>query len=372
MQRLSKVSLVLISLFVGTFLSPLFYCGGKDHPLFLGARDRDLSPARKNAVSLQNAFEEVFEEVAPSVVSIATERTVDVRMDPFFEYFYGRSGRHMKQKQNGLGSGVILNKEGFILTNDHVVKGWDKFVVRLRNKKEFEAKLIGSSAHLDLALLKIAASEDLQPAILGDSSEVKVGNWAIAIGAPLGFEHSFTVGVVSAVARAVDASGLSYLQTDAAINQGNSGGPLLNIYGEVIGINRMIVSQGGGSDGIGFSIPINEAKRILPDLKEGKQPKGPPWLGIGIVPVTEEFRKELGLKKAEGVIISEIHEKSPALKASLQVMDVIVELDGQEIKDPKQLVEIVRKAKAGQRIKIRLIRGGRAIVTTIVPEERPF
>jgi serine protease Do len=178
-------------------------------------------------------------------------------------------GRQAPQKQTGLGSGVILNDEGYIMTNHHVVKDMDKLTVKLKNQKTFEAKLIGSDEMMDIALLKIQAPKDsITPITLGNSEKVRVGNWAIAIGAPLGFEQSFTVGVVSAIQRAgLDSSGLSYIQTDAAINQGNSGGPLLNIHGEVIGVNRMIASQSGGSVGIGFAIPINEAKRIADELK---------------------------------------------------------------------------------------------------------
>ena len=371
-NRLNTFTIAGISLLVGTFLSPLFYCGEKS-PLFLTAKSQTVSPARKSAMELEDAFQEVFEEVSPSVVSIATERTVDVKVDPLFEYFYGKRGGGQKQKQSGLGSGVILNKEGYILTNEHVVKGWDKLVVKFKNKKTVEAKLVGTTAMYDLALVKIPASNDLVPAVLGDSDKVKVGHWAIAIGAPLGLEQSFTVGVVSQVGRAgIDESGMGYIQTDAAINRGNSGGPLLNIRGEVIGINRMIASNSGGSDGIGFSIPINQAKLILPDLKSGKKVMGPPWLGVGIDQMNEEYKNELGVSTSEGAVVLEIHEGSPAAKARLRPMDIIVEIDGEKIKGPAELVEKVRQGKSGQRMNMKIIREKRTLTTSIVLEQRPF
>lgn len=372
-SRINKITIAGISLLIGTFLSPLFYCGQKN-PLFLTAKSNtQVSDAKKIAISLEDAFQEVFSDVSPSVVSVATERTVDVAVDPLFEYFYGRRpGGIQKQKQSGLGSGVILNKDGYILTNEHVVKGWDTFVIKFKNKKTVEAKLIGTTSRFDLALLKVPADNDLKPAVLGNSDDVRVGNWAIALGAPLGLEQSFTVGVVSAVGRVgIDASGMSYIQSDAAINQGNSGGPLLNIRGEVIGINRMIASRSGGSDGIGFSIPINQAKLILDDLKTGKKIKGPPWLGIGIDELNDNYKKELQLDNTSGAVILEIHGGSPADKAHLKVMDVITHIDGKKINGPKDVIEIVRSSKTGQRLSLQLIREGNKITTTIVPEQSP-
>lgn len=387
MKKTSKSSILAvaaISLWIGTFLSPMLTCGDrKSGNLYLSADpNAKLSPAQSQAVALENAFQEVFEKVSPSVVSIATERTVNIQRnpfmnDPFFEHFFGRGqggpqGQPMKQKQTGLGSGVILNAEGYIMTNHHVIKDMDKLTVKLQNQKTFEAKLIGSDELMDIALLKIDAPKSaITPIVLGNSDRVKVGNWAIAIGAPLGFEQSFTVGVVSAVQRGgIDNSGLSYLQTDAAINQGNSGGPLLNISGEVIGINRMIASQSGGSVGIGFAIPINEAKRVAEELKEhGKVIR--PWLGVGLDAISEEEQVELGLKTRDGALVREIVQGSPAHKAGLQVMDVIVQLDGRDIKSPQELINYVRTAKIGKRLEIKLIRKKNEITGSITPRERP-
>lgn len=370
-----------ICLLVGTFLSPIFFSGYKkiDPPIIAENQSPPVkdSPSKAQAVSLENAFQDVFDSVSPSVVSIATEKTVKLRMnpmDPFYDH-YGFSYRGQnpggEQKQRGLGSGVILNSDGYILTNDHVVAKWDKLTVRLKNKKTYEAKLIGTDETLDLALLKISPSPDLKPVVLGDSNKVKVGNWSIAIGAPHGFEHSFTVGVVSAIARSkIDQSGLGYIQTDAAINQGNSGGPLLNIHGEVIGINRMIVSPSGGSIGIGFAIPINEARKIIEELKSTGKVKHP-WIGIGFTPLTEEKAKELKLSEAKGALVTKVFDSSPADKAGLKIDDVIVKADTNEIETGEDLKDYILNTPIGKKIELKVIRKASQISLTLVTAENP-
>lgn len=381
-KNLNILAVAAISLWVGTFLSPMVSCGGsRSGNLFLNADPNlKLSPAQQQAVVMETAFQEVFEKVSPSVVSIATERIVNIQRhpfmgDPFFEHFFGRRpgfGAPLRQKQTGLGSGIILNADGYILTNHHVIKDMDKLTVKLKNQKTFEATLVGSDEVMDIALLKINAPKSaIQPAILGDSDKVRVGNWAIAIGAPLGFEQSFTVGVVSAVQRGgIDNTGLSYIQTDAAINQGNSGGPLLNINGEVIGINRMIASQSGGSVGIGFAIPINEAKKVAEELKDhGKVVR--PWIGVGLDNISEEDMQELGLKSTDGALIRQIIQGSPADKAGLRVMDVIISIGGKDVKNPQDLIDFIRKSQIGKRLELRIIRDKSEIKTSIVPRERP-
>ncbi|MCG9874024.1 MAG: trypsin-like peptidase domain-containing protein [Leptospiraceae bacterium] len=381
-NKSSMLAVAAISLWIGTFLSPILTCGfNNSGSLFLNADPNSKSsPAQTQAITLQNAFEEVFDKVSPSVVSIATERTVNVNVNPFmngpfFERFYGndpRSGRQMQQKQTGLGSGVILNTEGYILTNHHVIKDMDKLTVKLKNQKTFEAKLIGSDELMDIALLKIDAPKDsIKPATLGNSEQVKVGNWAIAIGAPLGFEQSFTVGVVSAIQRGgLNSSGLSYIQTDAAINQGNSGGPLLNINGEVIGVNSMIASQSGGSVGIGFAIPINEAKRITEEIKvNGRVIR--PWIGVEIYSLNDQIKEELKLKIDQGALVNQIQRGSPADQAGIQIMDVITHFDGKEVKDSNDLVSMVRAGKVGKRVELKLIRKNNEIITSIVLRARP-
>jgi serine protease Do len=385
-NKTSILAVAAISLWIGTFLSPILTCGDrKSGNLYLNADPNNkVSPAQQQAITLENAFQEVFDKVSPSVVSIATERTVNIQRhpfmnDPFFEHFFrgrpgqgGGQGSPMKQKQTGLGSGIILNDEGYIMTNHHVIKDMDKLTVKLKNQKTFEAELIGSDELMDIALLKIKAPKNaINPIALGNSDKVKVGNWAIAIGAPLGFEQSFTVGVVSAIQRGgIDNSGLSYIQTDAAINQGNSGGPLLNINGEVVGINRMIASQSGGSVGIGFAIPINEAKKVAEELKEhGKIIR--PWIGVALDNISEEAKTELGLKNTDGAIVQQIIQGSPADKAGLRLMDVIVAIGNKSVKNPQDLIEFIRNSEIGKRVEIKIIRNKNEIKTSIIPRERP-
>ncbi len=376
--------LMAVCILIGTVLSPIVFFGKKESgPIYLEAQSgtpvKD-SPAKAQAVALENAFQDVFDTVSQSVVSISTEKTVKIKnhplaADPFFEHFFGgpKQGQELKQKQRGLGSGIILNEEGYILTNEHVAGDMDKLTVKLKNKKTYEAKLIGSDKTIDLALLKIkAAPGDLKPVVLGDSSKVKVGNWAIAIGAPHGLEHSFTVGVVSAIARSgIDASGLGYIQTDAAINHGNSGGPLLNIHGEVIGINRMIVSPSGGSIGIGLTIPINDAKRVFEELKTNGKVKHA-WLGVGLETVNEEDIRELKLSDPKGAVVREVKKDSPADQAGIKIHDVIVKVGEKDVETREDVIEAVLNTRVGRKVEVKLIRKGSPMKVMVTTAERPF
>ncbi|WP_167882680.1 S1C family serine protease [Leptospira licerasiae] len=371
-DRFKNFLVIGISVMAGVILSPILYCGtGNDSALFLNAKsDREPSASAKAAVSIQKAFEEVYENVSPSVVLIATEGTVNVPQynDPFQEFFYGPQGRvrNQKRKVSGLGSGFILNKEGYILTNDHVVRNFDKFKVVFKNVKEpVSAKLIGTDPMIDVALLKVDANQDLQPIEIGDSSAVKVGDWAIAIGAPFGLEQSMTVGVISKVGRGgIDNSGVHYIQTDAAINQGNSGGPLLDINGRVVGINRMIVSPSGGSIGLGFAIPINEAKAIVEELKSGGKVKRA-RLGVALDDLTEETAKELKLSGPEGAFVRQVQNGSAAAEAGIDVEDVILEIDGTKIKNANDVVTKIRASKVGQRVSIVVFRKGQILKISV-------
>ncbi|MEI1278723.1 trypsin-like peptidase domain-containing protein [Leptospira venezuelensis] len=371
-DRFKNFLVIGISVMAGVILSPIVYCGtGNDSALFLNAKsDREPSASAKAAISIQKAFEEVYENVSPSVVLIATEGTVNVPQynDPFQEFFYGPQGRvrNQKRKVSGLGSGFILNKEGYILTNDHVVRNFDKFKVVFKNVKEpVSAKLIGTDPMIDVALLKVEANQDLQPIEIGDSSAVKVGDWAIAIGAPFGLEQSMTVGVISKVGRGgIDNSGVHYIQTDAAINQGNSGGPLLDINGRVVGINRMIVSPSGGSIGLGFAIPINEAKAIVEELKSGGKVKRA-RLGVALDDLTEETAKELKLSGPEGAFVRQVQNGSAAAEAGIDVEDVILEIDGAKIKNANDVVSKIRASKVGQRVSIVVFRKGQILKISV-------
>ncbi|PJZ69580.1 serine protease [Leptospira perolatii] len=373
--RFKNFLVISISVLVGTFLSPVIFCGSQENgSLFLNAKsEKELSPAAKSAVTIQQAFEEVYQNVSPSVVSIATEGTVNVPVysDPFQEFFYGPQGkmRTQKRKVNGLGSGFILNKEGYILTNEHVVRQFDKFTVVTKSGKKIQAKLIGADQTVDVALLKIEASSELVPIEIGDSSQVKVGDWAIAIGAPFGLEQSMTVGIVSAVGRGgIDNSGVHYIQTDAAINQGNSGGPLLDIGGRVIGINRMIVSPSGGSIGLGFAIPISEAKSVVEELKTGGKVRRAK-LGVGLDDISDELAKELKLPSTEGAFVRQVIAGSAAEEAGLEPEDVILEIEGQKIRNAAEVVAKIRGMKPSQRITVSVYRKGQTLKVSVKLKE---
>ena len=325
----------------------------------------------ESVFSLQECFVNVARTVKPAVVQITTEKTVTLRYwDPFgnsggffsnpFGDSFGRQQpkkKEYKQKRKGLGSGFIIDSSGYILTNNHVVKGVDKIMVKLlAQEKKLEAKVIGTDSKTDLALLKIKRRKAFPTLKLGDSDAIRVGEWVIAVGNPFGLEETITVGVISAKSR--KGFGISqyedFIQTDASINPGNSGGPLVNIKGEVIGINTFIIAPSVAT-GIGFAIPINMAKDVFVQLKEkGKVVRG--WLGIVIQPLTESLAKSFGLEKSEGVLIGDVMEKSPAEKAGLKNGDVIVQFNKKVIKNPSELQQIVARTSPGEIVPVKIIR----------------
>jgi Do/DeqQ family serine protease len=338
------------------------------------------------ARSLGQAFVEVAKKVQPAVVNVTTEKTVTVRPwerfgddffkgSPFEDFFRGfgsprERGKEFRQKQRSGGSGVIVDKEGYILTNNHVVEGADKIKVQLNDGREFAATLKGQDSRTDLAVLQIKA-KDLPAASLGDSDKLDVGEWAIAIGSPFGLEHTVTVGVISAKGRSGLGTGTyeDFIQTDASINPGNSGGPLINIDGEVIGINAMIIQPGTG---IGFAIPINMAKQILNDLiKHGKVVR--PWLGISVQDLTPEMMEHFKVKAKEGVLVGQIYPDTGAEKAGLVSGDIIKSVDDKAIKNANELVKEIQKKKVGQKIKLSIIRDGKPttveVTLTSMPEK---
>ncbi len=325
----------------------------------------------RNVFSLQESFVNVARIVKPAVVQITTEKTVTLRYwDPFgnfggsfnspFDDFFGRrqpEKKEYKQKRKGLGSGFIIDSSGYILTNNHVVKGVDKIMVKLLGQeKKLEAKVIGTDSKTDLALLKIKRRKAFPTVKLGDSDTIRVGEWVTAVGNPFGLEETITVGVISAKSR--KGFGISqyedFIQPDASINPGNSGGPLVNIKGEVIGINTFIIAPSVAT-GIGFAIPINMAKDVFMQLKEkGKVVRG--WLGIVIQPLTESLAKSFGLEKSEGVLVGDILEKSPAEKAGLKNGDVIVRFNKKVVKNPSELQQIVARTCPGEVVPVKIIR----------------
>jgi len=371
----SVLGLAFLALLFG-----LFFCMGNERANSLPKNDK-LTTAK----SLGQAFVEVAKKVQPAVVNISTEKTITMKPwdkfgedffkgSPFEDFFRGfgfsprEKGKEYRQKQRSGGSGVIVDKEGYILTNNHVVEGADKVKIKLNDGREFTATLKGQDARTDLAVLHIKA-KDLPVAALGDSDKLEVGEWAIAIGSPFGLEHTVTVGVISAKGRSGLGTGTyeDFIQTDASINPGNSGGPLINIDGEVIGINAMIIQPGTG---IGFAIPINMAKQILNDLiKQGKVVR--PWLGISAQDLTPEMIEHFNVKEKDGVLVGQVYPGTGAEKAGLTSGDIIKSVDDKAVKNVNELVKEIQKKKVGQKVKLNIIREGKPMVIEVTTTSMP-
>ena len=306
---------------------------------------------------------DLADAVKHSVVNISTTQVVKGQQfmpflgpnSPFGEFF-GRNAPQGEMKTHALGSGVVIGKNGLIFTNNHVVEKATEIKVKLDNGQEYEAKVVGRDPKTDLALIQAKPDAGFpEPVSLGDSDAMRVGDWVIAVGNPFGLGHTVTEGIISATGRVIGAGPYDdFLQTDAAINPGNSGGPLFNMKGEVIGINTAIIPQG---QGIGFAIPINIAKELLPQLKTGKIVRG--WLGVMIQDVTPELAKSFGLKKPEGVLISEVVKDSPAQKAGLKSGDVLIGLDGKNIENAHILSRIVANTPPDTKVVMDIIRNGK-------------
>jgi serine protease Do len=330
------------------------------------------------------SFSQLVNHVKPTIVNISTTTVFngpdmqDRFMGPvnpfrdffgedFFDKFFGNSPRR-EFKQKSLGSGFLIDREGYILTNNHVVEKASSIKVKLSDEKEYDAKIIGRDPKTDIALIKIDVNHTLPSATFGDSDKLEVGDWVVAIGNPFGLEHTVTAGIVSAKGRVIGAGPYDdFIQTDASINPGNSGGPLLNLKGEVVGINTAIVSSG---QGIGFAIPINVAKDLLPQLKsKGKIARG--QLGVVIQKITPEIAKNFNLKEAEGALVSDVMENGPAEKAGIKRGDVITSYNGNKIKDNEMLPRLVAATEIGKKVKVGIIRDGKPMTIEVVVGEMP-
>lgn len=381
MKQPKRLFIPVFIIFLISLVLYQFSCSDKNAPVFGGSEQSPLkgSTDAARAWEIQKNFRAIYDLYKDRVVFISTEQTVNLPQhpffnDPFFREFFGVPGNQGRrvQKRTGLGTGFVLSEDGYICTNHHVVAGVDKVTVKI-NDATYPAKVIGSDEKTDIALLKITTGNKLKPVFIGNSDTVKVGDWSIAIGNPFGLDKTFTVGVISATGRKdVDMMGgsQSHIQTDASINPGNSGGPLINIDGEVIGINRMIYSSSGGSMGIGFAIPINTAKSILEQLKENKKIKRG-YIGVQIVPLTDEYVQDLGLKNTEGALVGGIVEDSPAFKGGMQVGDVVLSINDQPVKSYNDLVEVVSKTPIGKSLKITVWRNRAKLSLFITVAERP-
>ena len=320
-------------------------------------------------------FTPLVEQASPAVVNISTRQKLPERavanqmpdlegLPPMLREFFERSMPQAPRGQGGrqreaqsLGSGFIISKDGYILTNNHVVADADEIIVRLSDRSELEAKLIGADARTDVALLKVEG-KDLPIVKLGKSDALKVGSWVLAIGSPFGFDHSVTAGIVSAKGRSLpNESYVPFIQTDVAINPGNSGGPLFNLEGEVVGINSQIFTRSGGFMGLSFAIPIDVAMSVADQLKaNGKVNRG--WLGVVIQEVNKDLAESFGLDKPAGALVAQVLENGPAAKGGLQVGDVILSMNGQPIVMSADLPHLVGGLKPGTKIDLGIVRDG--------------
>ncbi|ACH40389.1 periplasmic trypsin-like serine protease lipoprotein DegQ [Citrifermentans bemidjiense Bem] len=359
--RLLAVCLIVCTLMIA--------CKKKEQASFYESERKESVPAPvqevpKDILVTQQAFTTLVKTVTPSVVNISTIGKKKLvrpffESSPFFDEFFGENARPQYRREHSLGSGFILNKEGYIVTNDHVVRDAETIQVKLSNESVYKGKVIGSDPKTDIAVIKIDAKEPLPAAVLGDSNKLQVGQWAVAIGNPFGLDRTVTVGVVSATGRSN--MGIEtyedFIQTDASINPGNSGGPLLNIYGEVIGINTAIVAAG---QGIGFAIPVNMAKQVVTQLiSKGNVSRG--WLGVSIQSVTEEMANSFGLPKAYGALVNDVVPGGPAAKAGVMQGDVITSFAGTAVKDVRQLQRLVGETPIGKKVPVELYRDGKKI-----------
>lgn len=329
--------------------------------------------ATVGTVMIPNSFSDLAEIVRPGVVNIqVSKKPQNTGLEKFggnpfgegspFGDFFGPFGgfgnRPPARKQQGIGSGFIINNDGYILTNNHVVEDADQIKVKLADGKEFDGKVIGRDPKTDLALIKIKESPDLKPLKLGNSDALKVGSWVLAVGSPFGLEQTVTAGIVSAKGRVIGSGPYdNFIQTDASINPGNSGGPLINMQGEVIGINTAIIASG---QGIGFAIPINMAREIALQLqKKGHVTRG--LLGVTIQDVTPELAKTLGLGTARGALVSQVLPNEPAERAGIKQGDVIIHYDGKDIENSKDLPRIVAATPIGKEVSVKVLRDGKEL-----------
>ena len=349
------------------------------------------NPAAASAKAFSQGFREVAKAVQPAVVMIKSEAALPVKLDgalrgdddsmeqfgmpfgnmPELRKFFKDVPRTPRHGQSGLGSGVIIDTSGVILTNSHVVRDGREITVRLHDGREFKASKVHTDPKADLAVLRIEGADHLTAARLGNSDEAEVGDWVLALGNPFGLEGTVTAGIVSAKGRGIGLNEReNYIQTDAAINPGNSGGPLVNLDGEVIGINTAISSNSGGNEGVGFAIPINQAKWIARQLTDGETVHRA-RLGVMIQPLTQELAQHFGLQTREGVLVAGVSPDSPAEKVGFKAGDVIVEYAGKAVHSPQDLQGLVEESPIGKQQVVSVLRDGKRMELKVTPTETP-
>ena len=327
-----------------------------------------------NSSNVPSSFADLAEELMPSVVNISTTQTVVTKTNPFpnfqfppgspFEDMFKEFGTPQERKASALGSGFIIDKDGTVVTNNHVIKDADDILVRVNGDKEYKAKIIGTDPLSDIAVLKIDSDDKFKPVKFGNSDLARIGDWVIAIGNPFGLGGTVTSGIISARNRSIGLSRYEdFIQTDASINQGNSGGPLFNMDGDVVGVNTAILSQ-GGSIGIGFAIPSNNAKQVVDQLiKYGETKRG--WLGVRIQDVTKEIADAEELDKPRGALVSSVSPGSPSEKGGIKAGDIILEFDGTVINQMKELPMIVAQTEVGKTVRVKIWRNKKEIFKKI-------
>ena len=333
----------------------------------------ELKKYTKNAAQTQDAFVGVHNSVKDSIVNIRTKKTVTVNTyNPLEELLYGRSGGQEKRESGSLGSGFVVSKDGYVVTNNHVIDGADEIYVKFSNGREYRTKLVGTSPEVDIAVLKIDSNETFKPLEFANSDQVQIGQWSIAFGNPLGLNDSMTVGIVSAAGRS--SLGIeeieNFIQTDAAINQGNSGGPLIDITGKVIGVNTAIYSQSGGSVGIVFAIPANLVTTVKDSIiATGKFEK--PYIGIYLGNLDADKVKALNLKSSNGVFIAGTVPNGPAAAAGITKNDIITAVDGKEVNSAGAFVGEIAAKKVGQSVKLTISRNGKTSEVSVTLAKTP-
>ena len=330
-----------------------------------------------NAKNIPSSFADLAEKLMPSVVNIASTQTIKTTSNPFknfqfppgspFEDMFKEFNRQTERKATALGSGFIIDRKGIVVTNNHVIQGAEDIIVSVNGSTEYKAKVIGTDPYMDLAVLQIVSDEKFETVSFGDSDKARVGDWVIAIGNPYGFGGTVTSGIISSRNRDIGLTRYDdFIQTDASINQGNSGGPLFNLDGEVIGINTAIWGPGqSGSIGIGFAIPSNSASHVISQLIEfGETKRG--WLGVRIQEVTKEIAEVEKLKKPEGALVASVSENSPADKAGIKAGDIILEFDEKSVDTMRALPKLVARTKVGKRVTVKIWRNQKLILKRVL------
>ena len=324
-----------------------------------------------HAKMVPGSFADLAEKLMPSVVNIASTQTIRTTSNPFpfefpegspFEDMFKEFNQPRERKATGLGSGFIIDSKGIVVTNNHVIQGAEDIVVSINGSKEYKAKVIGADPYMDLAILQIESDEKFIPVSFGDSDKARIGDWVIAIGNPFGFGGTVTTGIISSRNRDIGLTRYDdFIQTDASINRGNSGGPLFDLDGKVVGINTAIIAPGrSGSIGIGFAIPSNSASKVIEQLIEfGETKRG--WLGVRIQVVTEEIAEVEKLEKPEGALVANVSEGSPAAKGGIKPGDIILEFDGKKVDTMRTLPKLVAQTKVGKRVEVKIWRNQQLI-----------